>query len=102
MIRRLFAFLVTIVVCTVWLIPAATPRQSIAAAQTLANGLVVSGDFKGAGYTQLASLYDPADNLGVRISVLDKTGTGDQFAATQWFTSGLDSLEMGSDAYPPG
>ena len=95
MIRRLFAFLVTIVVCTVWLIPAATPRQSIAAAQTLANGLVVSGDFKGAGYTQLASLYDPADNLGVRISVLDKTGTGDQFAATQWFTSGLDSLDLG-------
>src|SRR5437588_11781350 len=95
MTRRLLTVLITVVICAVWLIPSANPRGSVASAQTLANGLVVSGDFKGAGYSQIASLYDPGDNLGIRISILDRTGTTDEFTPGQWFTSGENTLDLG-------
>src|SRR5256885_15136748 len=95
MTRRLLTVLITVAIGVVWLTPAANPGGSVASAQTLANGLVVSGDFKGAGYTQIASVYDPGDNLGLRISVLDRAGTTDEFTATPWFTSGENTLDLG-------
>ena len=73
MSKRLVTFFLTLVICLVWVIPAATPDLSVASAQTLANGLVVTGDFKGAGYTQIASLFDASDTLGLRISVLERS-----------------------------
>ena len=93
--KRLLTVLLTVVICVLWLIPAADPRGHTASAQTLANGLVVSGDFKGAGYTQIASLFDPADNLGVRISVLDRTSPEDKFTANPWYQSGENTLDLG-------
>ena len=64
MTKRLLTFLLTLVTCVVWLVPSVSPGGGVANAQTLANGFVVSGDFKGAGYSQIASLYDSGDNLG--------------------------------------
>ena len=79
MTKRLLSFLLTLVTCVVWLVPSFSPGGGVANAQTLANGFVLSGDFKGAGYSQIASLYDSGDNLGLRISVLDRAGATDQF-----------------------
>ena len=95
MIRRLITFVLTFVICIVWLIPAALPQQSVALAQTLANGLVASGDFKGAGYAQIASVYDPGDNLGLRISVLDRSAATDQFTAGAWFSGDPGMFDLG-------
>ena len=47
--RRTTAFLLTVVVALVWLIPAAAPQQHLASAQTPAAGIPLSGDFRGAG-----------------------------------------------------
>src|SRR5207245_4794444 len=93
--KRLLTVLLTVVICVLWLIPAADPRGHTASAQTLANGLVVSGDFKGAGYSQIVSLFDAADNLGVRISVLERTGAEDKFTAGSWYQSGENTLDLG-------
>ncbi len=54
--RRVATFLLTLLISTVWLIPSVTPR-SIAYGQTLGQGYSVAGDFKGAGYQQIATLY---------------------------------------------
>jgi len=94
--RRLLTVLLTVVTCLVWLLPATNLRGNVASAQTLANGLVVSGDFRGAGYAQIASLYDPGDNLGLRISVLDHLASGgDEFSPTQWFQGESSTLDLG-------
>ncbi|OLD11321.1 MAG: hypothetical protein AUJ06_00625 [Chloroflexi bacterium 13_1_40CM_3_70_6] len=96
MTRRLLTVLLTVVTCLVWLLPATNLRGNVASAQTLANGLVVSGDFRGAGYAQIASLYDPGDNLGLRISVLDHLASGgDEFSPTQWFQGESSTLDLG-------
>ena len=124
MSKRLVTFFLTLVICLVWVIPAATPDRSVASAQTLANGLVVAGDFKGAGYTQIASLFDASDTLGLRISVLDRStaatptpapsappgptpiptrepdtrslaDAGDAFTASVWFTSADNTFDLG-------
>src|SRR5438445_8379557 len=93
--KRPLTVLLTVVICVLWLIPTADPPSHTASAQTLANGLVVSGDFKGAGYTQIASLFDAADNLGVRITVLDRTGADDKFTASPWYQTGENTLDLG-------
>lgn len=91
--RRLLSFSVALVLLIAWLIPSTTPSGR-AAAQTLANGLSVAGDFKGAGYQQIASLYDPNDDFGLRILVLDPTADG-KFVSSQWFIAAANTFDLG-------
>src|SRR5205814_4588928 len=58
-------------------------------------GYSVAGDFKGAGYQQIATLYDPNDDLGLRIAVLDRTTTDPKMITTQWFVTGANSFDLG-------
>src|SRR5438093_7821791 len=92
--RRAATFFLALVISTVWLIPSVAP-QSIAYGQTLGQGISVAGDFKGAGYQQIATLYDPNDDLGLRIMVLDRATTDPKFAATQWFLEGANRFDLG-------
>jgi len=92
--RRIATFFLTLVISSAWLIPSVAP-QSIAYGQTLGQGYSVAGDFKGAGYQQIATLYDPNDNLGLRIVVLDRTTTDPKMVSTQWFLEAANSFDMG-------
>ncbi len=92
--RRASTFLLTLVISSVWLIPSVTPT-SIAHGQTLGQGYSVTGDFKGAGYQQIATLYDPNDDLGLRIVVLDRTTTEPKMTSSQWFLAGSNSFDLG-------
>src|SRR6267143_47990 len=91
---RAATFFLALVISSVWLIPSVTP-QSIANGQTLGQGDSVAGDFKGAGYQQIATLYDPNDDLGLRIVVLDRATTEAKLASSQWFVSGANSFDLG-------
>jgi DUF3048 family protein len=94
--RRAATFYLALVISTVWLIPSvATPSGGIAYAQTLGQGLSVAGDFKGAGYQQIATLYDANDDLGLRIVVLDRTTADLKMTSTQWFLAGANSFDFG-------
>jgi hypothetical protein len=94
--RRSATFFLALVFSTVWLIPfAARESGGVAYGQTLAQGHSVAGDFKGAGYQQIATLYDPNDDLGLRIVVLDRTTADPKFAATQWFLEGANRFDLG-------
>jgi hypothetical protein len=92
--RRAATFVLALVISGAWLIPSVTPR-SIAYGQTLGQGYSVAGDFKGAGYQQIATLYDPNDNLGLRIVVLDRTSTDPKMVSTQWFLESANSFDLG-------
>jgi hypothetical protein len=93
-LRRIATFVLTLVVSTVWLIPTAGPG-TVAHAQTLGQGYSVAGDFKGAGYQQIATLYDANDDLGLRIAVLDRTTADPKMVVTQWFLAGANSFDLG-------
>ncbi len=92
--RRVATFFLALVISSGWLIPSVT-RDSIAYGQTLGQGYSVAGDFKGAGYQQIATLYDPNDNLGLRIVVLDRTTTDPKMVSTQWFLEAANSFDLG-------
>src|SRR5438552_15850806 len=92
--RRAATFFLALVISTVWLIPSVAPG-SLASAQTLGQGYSVAGDFKGAGYQQIATPYDPNDELGLRIAVLDRTTTDPKMVATRWFITGESSFDLG-------
>src|SRR5438046_10001435 len=94
--RRVATFLLTLVMSTTWLIPTVAPRSGgVADAQTLGQGYSVAGALKGAGYQQIATLYDPNDDLGLRIAVLDRTTTDPKMVAAQWFVTGANSFDLG-------
>ncbi|MBM4420660.1 MAG: DUF3048 domain-containing protein [Chloroflexi bacterium] len=63
-----------------------------ARAGTLADGLSTVGDFRGTGKQQIAALWDPSADLGLRISVLD--GAGETFTKSDWFTSGAGAFDL--------
>src|SRR5688572_22316597 len=92
--RRAAAFLLSLVTCVLWLIPIASGDRSIAVAQTLGGGDSITGDFKGAGYQQIATIYDPGDDFGLRIAVLDPTVDG-KFAITEWYRSVPNQFDQG-------
>jgi len=93
---RIATFFLSLVISTVWLIPFAAPESGgIAYGQTLGQGLSVAGDFTGAGYQQIATLYDANDDLGLRIVVLDRTTASPTFSSTQWFLAGANSFDLG-------
>jgi hypothetical protein len=74
------------------LVPALQAGGGRAAAQTLASGFALVGDFRGNGTQQIASLYDPNDDLGLRIVVLDRGADG-KFTHTQWFLAGANEFD---------
>src|SRR6266511_2959106 len=75
------------------LLPASAPDSHTAAAQSLGEGLTVSGDFKGTGHAQIASLFDRNEDLGLRIQVLDRAATADAFTAELWTVWGAGSFD---------
>jgi DUF3048 family protein len=94
--RRATTFVMALLISTVWLIPFLAPESGgVAYGQTLGQGYSVAGDFKGAGYQQIATLYDPNDDLGLRIVVLDRTTADPRFASTQWFLEGANRFDLG-------
>ncbi len=94
MTRRLLAFVsAASVVVGIVVAPAVAPRTT-ASAMTLGEGSSVAGDFRGVGHAQIASLYDPNDDLGLRIVLLDRTGMTDTFTETQWFIAGPNSFDL--------
>lgn len=84
--RRLFAVFLTLVL-SFTVVPAVQPGGGRAAAQTLANGFALVGDFRGNGSQQIASIYDPSDDFGLRIVVLERGADG-KFAHSEWFREG--------------
>lgn len=89
---RLFTLFLTLVL-SITLVPASQPGGGRASAQTLANGLTLVGDFRGNGAQQIASMYDPSDDFGLRIVVLDR-GSDGKFTHTQWFLAGADQFDV--------
>jgi hypothetical protein len=92
--RAPLSFFLALVVSVLYVIPAAEPRSHVASAQTLAEGHSVAGDFKGTGGQQIATLYDPNDDLGLRIVVLDRAADG-KLTPTQWFLAGASQFDLG-------
>lgn len=64
-----------------------------AGAMSLGEGLVVTGDFKGVGHSQIASLYDINEDGSLRIDVLDRSGSTDTFTKEQWTVWGPGSFD---------
>src|SRR3989442_15433598 len=94
--RRVVTFFLAFVISTLYLIPSVVPPSAgMAYGQTLGQGYSVAGDFKGAGYQQIATLYDPNDNLGLRIVVLDRTTTDPKMVSSQWFLEAANSFDLG-------
>src|ERR671931_1053107 len=90
MMRRTLSIVFAIVLSVV----AVVPTSSVANAQQLAQGFALAGDFKGVGNQQIASLYDPNDDLGLRIVVLDR-GAESRLVSAQWFLEGANKFDMG-------
>jgi hypothetical protein len=95
--RRLSSFALTLVLSLAWLIPAALPERHQADAQTPAAGIPLSGDFKGTGASQIATISDPGDNLALRIQLLDRDGAAatSTFVAREWFSSQPGTFDIG-------
>lgn len=89
---RVLALFLTLVL-SLSLVPALGPGGGRVAAQTLGNGFSLVGDFRGNGVQEIASLYDPQDDFGLRIVVLDRGADG-QFTHSQWFAAGANSLDV--------
>ena len=94
LLKRAIGHLLAVVLLLTVVIPEATPAQSRASAMTLAEGYSVTGDFKGNGRSQIASLYDPQDDLGLRIVVLERAGTTEALTHSQWLISGPNSFSL--------
>ncbi len=93
--RRLAAFALSLVVCLTWLIPTTLPEQHLAVAQTPAAGIPLTGDFKGTGASQIATISDPGDNLGLRIQLLERDPATAKFTVTDWYTSLPGTFDLG-------
>ena len=89
---RLLAFFLTLVL-SLSLVPTLQPGGGSASAQTLANGFTLVGDFRGTGAQEIASIYDPNDDFGLRIVVLDR-GADAKFTHTEWFHEGANHFDL--------
>ena len=89
---RLLAFFLTLVL-SLSLVPTLQPGGGSASAQTLANGFTLVGDFRGTGAQEIASIYDPNDDFGLRIVVLDRGADG-KFTHTEWFHEGANHFDL--------
>jgi hypothetical protein len=94
--RRIATFVLAVVISTLYLVPSLGTRSgAVAYGQTLGQGYSVAGDFKGAGYQQIATLYDANDDLGLRIVLLDRTTADPKMISSQWFLAGANSFDLG-------
>lgn len=93
--RRLTAFVLSLVVSLSWLLPTASPERHTAVAQTPAAGVPLTGSFRGAGGSQIATISDPADTLAIRIQVLDRDATTGKLTPTDWYTSLAGTFDLG-------
>lgn len=95
--RRSVGHVLAIAILLAVVIPQATPSQSQASAMSLGDGHTVAGDFKGNGRSQIASLYDPNDDFGLRVVVIERAETGSfgPMVASEWFISGPNSFDLG-------
>lgn len=95
--RRLSSFLLTLVISLSWLIPSAMPAEHTALAQTPAAGIPLSGDFKGTGASQIATISDPRDDLGLKVQLLerDPASATEKFTVTDWYTAPANSFDQG-------
>jgi len=89
---RLLAFFLTLVL-SLSLMPTLQPGGGGAAAQTLANGITLVGDFRGSGTQQIATLYDPNDDFGLRIVVLERGADG-RFTHAAWFLGKANQFDL--------
>ena len=89
---RLLAFFLTLVL-SLSIVPTLQPGGGTAAAQTIANGFTLVGDFRGTGAQEIASIYDPNDDFGLRIVVLDR-GVDGKFTHTEWFLEGANHFDL--------
>jgi len=104
--RRIASFGFSLLISLIWLIPAATPEQHLAVAQTPAAGVPLVGSFKGTG-TQIVTVSDPTDSLGLRIQLLDRetttpapAGTSplptpEKFIPSDWYSAPANSFDLG-------
>ncbi|TME39637.1 MAG: hypothetical protein E6I57_06830 [Chloroflexi bacterium] len=104
--RRVASFGFSLLISLIWLIPAATPEQHLALAQTPAAGVPLVGSFKGTG-TQIVTISDPTDSLGLRIQLLDRetttpapAGTSplptpEKFIPSDWYSAPANSFDLG-------
>ena len=95
--RRSLSFALTLVLSLAWLIPTALPAAHQASAQTPAAGMPLSGDFKGTGASQIVTISDPRDDLGLRIQLLERDGasTTERLTVTDWYTAAAGSFDQG-------
>jgi len=91
---RLFTAVLALTL-SITVVPSAQPGSGQAAAQTLGNGFTLVGDFLGDGSRQIAALYDPNDDFGLRIVVLKREADG-KFTHSQWFASGANTFDLSS------
>ncbi len=91
--RLLTLFLTLTLALSLILVPAVQPGGAGAAAQTLANGFTLVGDFRGSGAQQIATLYDPNDDFGLRIVVLERGADG-MFTHTAWFLGAANQFDL--------
>ena len=97
--RRSLSFALTLVVSLAWLIPTILPAAHQADAQTPAAGMPLSGDFKGTGASQIVTISDPRDDLGLRIQLLERDAASatERFTVgtTDWYTAPAGSFDQG-------
>ncbi|HUQ40888.1 MAG TPA: DUF3048 domain-containing protein [Candidatus Limnocylindrales bacterium] len=95
--RRLFSFTMSLALSLAWLIPTAMPAEHTALAQTPAAGVPLSADFKGTGASQIATISDPAENLGLRIQLLERDAASptEAFTVADWYTAPANSFDLG-------
>ena len=90
--RGPFALFLAVVLSLGWSL---SPFVSAASAQTLEEGTSVVGDFRGDGTTQIATVYDAKDELGLRMVLLSKDPGADSFSRADWFVSGPNQFDLG-------
>ena len=88
---RFLTFALTVVLSITVVSPLSTAGR--AAGQTLADGFTLVGDFLGDGSRQIAALYDPNDDFGLRMVVLRREADG-KFTHSQWFLSGTNTFDL--------
>ena len=91
---RTVGYVLVQVILSLAVLPHVGSDRGEAVAMTLGAGHVVAGDFRGNGRSQIASLYDPNDDLGLRVTVIENTGTSGAMTHAHWFVSGPNSFDL--------
>jgi len=77
--------------------PTATPLAPVRIARSAAHlgeGVAASGDFRGAGKSQIALIQDPNRDQSLRITVREPSGDGETFSDSVWLALGPRSFAL--------